>query len=172
MKIIRVVGDDLDFHPDSSLITGSNPFFFPDFGGEWVGDLYMAVHINRLGKSISAKFAPRYYDGIALALHFRPADIEAIRPGTLSGIDSTFAIGTWTAPAEAPGLSATADDGTTISLDILPAEKLNEAIARVSQYTTLRMGDIILIPYPGARPFAVGPHSRITAGNLIDIRIV
>lgn len=172
MKIIRVVGDDLDFHPDSSLITGSNPFFFPDFGGKWEADLYIAAHINRLGKSISAKFATRYYDGIGLALHFRPADTDTISPGILSGIDSTFAIGTWTAPVDAPGMTGTIADGPTLSLDILPAETLNDTIASVSRYTTLRMGDIILIPYPGAGPYAVGPHSRLTAGNLIDIRIV
>ena len=63
---------DVDFHPDSALLLPGRPMFYPDFTGDWQAQLYMAVHINRLGKSVSTKFAPRYYDGASVAVRVEP----------------------------------------------------------------------------------------------------
>ena len=79
MKIIRLTGSeplsDIDFHPDSALLLPGRPLFYPDFGGDWHACLFLAIRINRLGKSVSEKFAPRYYDSF-----FARASLHSRRP--------------------------------------------------------------------------------------------
>ena len=69
MKIIRVIALDpvlrLEFHPDSALVLQGRPLFMPEEGEGWQAQICLAVKISRLGKNISEKFAPRYYDAVS-----------------------------------------------------------------------------------------------------------
>lgn len=179
MKIIRFIDtdphvvSDVDFHPDSALLLPGRPMFYPNFGGQWVAVPYMAVHVNRLGKSVGLKFASRYYDAVSVGLRFAPADSGAILPGVLSGMDSTLTHGEWI-PAEQwrsllPLACRCVNGGDEelwameleISGDL--TDVIDCAIVRVSELTTLRMGDVLLLPVPGTDGVALSPRTRITA---------
>ena len=182
MKIIRLTGSeplsDIDFHPDSALLLPGRPLFYPDFGGDWHARLFLAIRINRLGKSVSEKFAPRYYDSFSLALHFIPVDPSAMLPGVLSGLDSSITHGAWLAVTQLAGnITVTTDCQPPCSPDFtLPTEtEVNRAIARVSTYTTLRMGDILLMPLPlSPLPLSPRTHVALSAADteIISLKIV
>lgn len=62
---------------DSSILKDGKPFFIPDFAKDFRFNTSIVVRISRLGKNISAKFAPRYYDAITVGLLVKAVDIEA-----------------------------------------------------------------------------------------------
>lgn len=179
MKIIRIVGhdahSDIDFHPDSALLLPGRPLFYPDFAGEWMARVYLAVHINRLGKSVSEKFAPRYYDSLSLGLTFEPTESGLLAPGVLSGLDSSITHGEWFTPEAMIALQSVCigEEKTDIALPSL--DEINRTVARISVYTTLRMGDIILLPLV-ASPLPLTPRTRlcISGANteIINLKIV
>lgn len=151
MKIIRVISVppalDIDIHPDSALILPGRPLFMPDWGEGWEAVMHPAVRIGRLGKNISRKFAARYYDGVSVALRVILSD-SAGRDGILSGMDSTIITGDWLAPAAAAGEMSVVCSGEAFNFGPL-APEIDEVIAGVSEYMTLKMGDVILLPQVG-----------------------
>lgn len=179
MKIIRIVGQeahsDIDFHPDSALLLPGRPLFYPDFAGEWMARVYLAVHINRLGKSVSEKFAPRYYDSMSLGMTFEPTEPGKLAPGVLSGLDSSITHGEWFAPEAMLAMKSVSigEEMTGIALPSL--DEVNRAVARISVYTTLRMGDIILLPLDAA-PLPLAPRTRLCISGsdteIINLKIV
>jgi 2-keto-4-pentenoate hydratase/2-oxohepta-3-ene-1,7-dioic acid hydratase in catechol pathway len=48
--------------PDSSILKNNKPFFLPDFSSDIQFEVEVVIKISKLGKGISAKFAPRYFD--------------------------------------------------------------------------------------------------------------
>lgn len=180
MKIIRIMGQDarpdIDFHPDSALLLPGRPLFYPDFGGDWMARVYLAVHINRLGKSVSEKFAPRYYDSLSLGLTFEPAVPGCLAPGELSGLDSSITHGEWFAPDLLDSMQPMAVGQEELAGMIMPSlEEINRAVSRISVYTTLRMGDMVLLPL-GVSPLPISPRTRlcITGADteIINLKIV
>ena len=59
------------FIADSALANAGKPFFLPDFADSFEAVLAPAIRISRLGKSVAAKFADRYFSEILPAVHFR-----------------------------------------------------------------------------------------------------
>lgn len=181
MKIIRLKdgGDgsrfDVDFHPDSALLLPGRPLFYPDFAGQWVARLYVAVHVNRLGKSVSVKFAPRYYDSLAFAVRIMPADASAMAPGVLSGLDSSITHGEWLATDECLGVTSVAVNGETVEVMMPDAVEVNSAVSQVSVNTTLRMGDLIMLPLD-IDAVSLSPKSRLVITHayreLMNVKIV
>lgn len=179
MKIIRIMGQDarsdIDFHPDSALLLPGRPLFYPDFGGDWEARVHLAVHINRLGKSVSEKFAPRYYDSLSLGLMFEPSESGALAPGELSGLDSSITHGEWLAPDVLASMQPIDIGGVRADMVMPSLDDVNRAVARISVYTTLRMGDIILLPL-GLAPLPIAPRTRlcITGADteIINLKIV
>lgn len=182
MKIIRLVSlsssPDIDIHPDSALILPGRPLFMPEWGEGWVASLHPSVKIGRLGKNIARKFASRYYDGISLSLRVslrEPAGLE----GVLSGMDSSLVNGSWL-PAEHASEDmrvqvAVSDETVAESVTGPIAQTVDEVIAKVSEYMTLKMGDVVMLP-PVAGPIEIKEGARITAAldgeSVIDLRIV
>jgi acylpyruvate hydrolase len=54
--------------PDSSILKNNKPFFLPDFSSEIHYEVEVVAKISKLGKGISPKFAPRYYDEITVGI--------------------------------------------------------------------------------------------------------
>lgn len=193
MKIIRFFDSDphsvsdVDFHPDSALLLPGRPMFYPDFGGQWIAMPYMAVHVNRLGKSIGMKFASRYYDSVSVGLRFAPADPEAISPGGLSGMDATVTHGEWIPlaqwqslqPVKCMGVNSSGNELWTIELEMAGevAKVIDSAIVHVSELTTLRMGDILLLPLTGTHDMELSPRTRVAATGvdgkeILNVKVV
>ncbi len=182
MKIIRLVSlsssPDIDIHPDSALILPGRPLFMPEWGEGWVASLHPSVRIGRLGKNIARKFASRYYDGVSLSLRVALRECSGLE-GVLSGMDSSLVNGAWLPAAHA-------QDGATVQVSVsdVPvfesvsepiAPTVDEVIAKVSEYMTLKMGDVIMLP-PIAEPVDLKEGSRIAVSldgeTVVDLRIV
>lgn len=166
MKIIRIVSFfpslSMDFHPDSALLLPGRPLFYPDFGGEWKVAPMLAVRLNRLGKSVAEKFASRYYDALAIAFGIEPADADAMAEGELSGMDTSLAHGDWMAPEEFAGLGSLAVGGVRVELPYSIAD-IDRAVSRVSRHTTVKMGDIVLLPLRAESCIPLAGRSRMVA---------
>ena len=60
--------------PDSAILSGNKPLFYPEFTSDLHYELELIVRINRVGKHIEEKFAHKYYDEIGLGIDFTARD--------------------------------------------------------------------------------------------------
>ena len=140
--------------PDSALLKDSKPFFIPDFCQQVDYETELVVRINRLGKNISERFAHRYYDAVTVGIDFTARDLQRKfraegKPWELcKGFDNSAAIGDW------------------IPVDkFLDIQNINfhlgvdRIIAYVSQFCTLKIGDLLYTGTPvGVGPVSIGNH--------------
>lgn len=87
--------------PESAMLREGKPFFIPDFAQRFDYETELVVRINRLGKSISERFAHRYYDEVTIGIDFTARDLQAeLKSNGLpwdlcKGFDGSAAVGTW-----------------------------------------------------------------------------
>lgn len=152
---------------DSSLLKDHKPFFIPDWSEKVTMGASLVVRICRLGKSIPARFAHRYYDAVTVGVDFTACDIlERLKaaglPWELSkGFDGAAAIGEWLSVDKFRDVQAlhfhmeingnTVQEGCTS--DMLC--KIDSAIAYISQFFTLKTGDLL---YTGMLADDTVPH--------------
>lgn len=150
---------------DSALLKDSKPFFLPDELGRIDYETELVVRICRLGKSIPQRFAHRYYDAVTVGIDFTARDLQNKlraegKPWELcKGFDGSAAIGEWVSVEKFRDIQAIHFhldiNGNTVqegcSSDML--FKVDEIIAYISQWFTLKTGDIL---YTGT-PAGVGP---------------
>jgi 2-keto-4-pentenoate hydratase/2-oxohepta-3-ene-1,7-dioic acid hydratase in catechol pathway len=63
--------------PDSSILKNNKPFFLPGFSASIHYEVEVVIKISRLGKGISAKFAPRYFDEVTLGIDITARDLQS-----------------------------------------------------------------------------------------------
>lgn len=157
--------------PDTALLIQKRPFFIPDFTQDCRVQMCYAVRINRLGRSIHEKFAHRYYDekAITLGVHFVANDlmeklIRAHRPYDLAvGFDNAVAVSESHVEGfmESKEISMQLnDERVTCPVDKSLTGLIDQQIAQISSYYTLKQGDILLYPV------ALSAHSVV-----IDTRV-
>ena len=150
---------------DSSLLKDHKPFFIPDFMGRIDYETELVVRICRLGKSIPQRFAHRYYDAVTVGIDFTARDMQKeMREKGLpwdicKGFDGAATIGDWVDVSKFRDIQAihfhldingkTVQEGCTSDM----LYKVDEIIAYISQFCTLKTGDIL---YTGT-PVGVGP---------------
>ena len=61
---------------DSALVTRGMPFFIPDYTQECEYEAELVVRICRMGRSISERFAHRYYDAVTVGVDFTARDLQ------------------------------------------------------------------------------------------------
>ena len=158
--------------PDSAIIKNGKHFYVPDFLGRVDYEAEIVVRINKLGKSIPARFAHRYYDAITVGIDFTARDmqrafIEAGAPWELSkGFDGSAVLGEFRSVEQHDidnvPFSLTIDDKVVQSATT--AEMLfnvDEIIAYISRFCTLKTGDLIFTGTPaGSGPVAIGTHLK------------
>ena len=158
--------------PDSAIIKNGKHFYVPDFLGRVDYEAEIVVRINKLGKSIPARFAHRYYDAITVGIDFTARDmqrafIEAGAPWELSkGFDGSAVLGEFR-PVEQYDIndvpfSLTIDDKVVQSASTAQMLfKVDEIIAYISRFCTLKTGDLIFTGTPaGSGPVSIGTHLR------------
>lgn len=144
--------------PDTALLIQKRPFFIPDFTQQCMVQLCACIRINRLGRSIHQKFAHRYYNDITIATHFVARDLLTQLQTKQKPWDKALGFDNAVAVSEDTLLTLSEDATANITLRIdeaevstsLNLENMNEMadilIADVSQFYTLRQGDLLLIP--------------------------
>lgn len=179
MKIIRFLTGDpngpIDFHPDSALLLPGRPMFHPDFGDEWHVSVFLAVRINRLGKSVGEKFAPRYYDALSIGIRIEPESVSPADEGALSGMDCTITYGEWIKPEEFLANGSFEIAGLNVEQPHT-SDCVDRAVSALSRLTTIKMGDILLLPLRSPA-IILHPRSYITAttntGNeILSVKVV
>lgn len=150
---------------DSALLKDRKPFFVPDFMGRIDYEAELVVRISRLGKCISQRFAHRYYDAVTVGIDFTARDLQQKlraegKPWDLcKGFDGAAAVGEWLPIERFRSVDAlhfrldknqqTVQEACTSDLLF----KVDELIAYISRFFTLKTGDLI---YTGT-PAGVGP---------------
>ena len=171
--------------PDSAIIKNGKHFYVPDFLGRVDYEAEIVVRINKLGKSIPARFAHRYYDAITVGIDFTARDmqrafIEAGAPWELSkGFDGSAVLGEFR-PVEQYNIndvpfSLTIDDKVVQSASTAQMLfKVDEIIAYISRFCTLKTGDLIFTGTPaGCGPVSIGTHLRgyIGEDKVLDFQV-
>jgi 2-keto-4-pentenoate hydratase/2-oxohepta-3-ene-1,7-dioic acid hydratase in catechol pathway len=171
--------------PDSAIIKNGKHFYVPDFLGSVDFEAEIVVRINKLGKSIPARFAHRYYDAITVGIDFTARDmqrafIEAGAPWELSkGFDGSAVLGEFR-PVEQYNIndvpfSLTIDDKVVQSASTAQMLfKVDEIIAYISCFCTLKTGDLIFTGTPaGSGPVSIGTHLRgyIGEDKVLDFQV-
>lgn len=62
--------------PDTALLRNNNAFYYPNFTNDLHYELEVVLKICRLGKSISERFANRYYSEVGLGIDFTARDLQ------------------------------------------------------------------------------------------------
>lgn len=153
--------------PDTALLRNNDPFYIPAFSQEVHYECELVVRIDRVGRSIAERFAHRYYNEVGLGIDFTARDLqrEAIARGLPWERAKAFDRSAALSPEFLP-LADLGGDVQNLRFELLvngqvrqcgcTAEMLftvDRIIAAVSQYTTLRMGDLIFT----GTPAGVGP---------------
>lgn len=172
--------------PDSSLLLKNKTFFIPDFSNDVHHELELVVRINRLGKHIQAEFAPRYYSEVSLGIDFTARDLQkeckdkGLPWEKAKAFDGSAPLGEWR-KLEALGGFGNLEYKLLVNGEERqsgkPSEMLfhvNELIAHVSKYMTLKIGDLIYTGTP-AGVSRVEEGDRLAAflngEKLIDMRV-
>ncbi len=174
--------------PDTALLRNNDPFFIPDFTSQVDYECELVVRVKRVGRAIAQKFAHRYYDEVGLGIDFTARDLqnEAIAGGlpweACKAFDRSAALS-----AEFLKLSDLGGDPQNLRFEMSLAGEVkqrgwtgdmiftvDEIIAHVSRFVTLRMGDLIYTGTPvGVGP--VAPGQRLVASlegrTLLDFAI-
>ena len=154
---------------DSALLKDHKPFFIPDFMGRIDYEAELVVRICRLGKNIPQRFAHRYYDAVTLGIDFTARDLqEKLRSKGLpwdicKGFDGSAVIGEWIGVEKFRDIQTLRFrldiNGSTVQ-EACSSEMLysiDELIAYISRYFTLKTGDMIFTGTPaGTGPVNIG----------------
>ena len=174
--------------PDTALLRNNDPFYLPAFSDEVHYECELVVRINRVGRCIAERFARRYYDEVGLGIDFTARDLQrrAIAEGLPWEASKAFDHSAALSPRFLPLAELGGDvqrlrfelalngqvrqRGDTAEM-IFPIDRL---IAHVSQYVTLRMGDLLDTGTPvGVGPVHAGDTLRATleGETLLDFDI-
>ncbi len=147
--------------PDTAVLLKKQPFFIPDFSKDVHYEVEVLVKINRVGKYIEEQYAHKYYKEIGLGIDFTARDLQQkLKDKGLpweksKGFDGSAVIGEkWLDKNSFSSLN-------NINFSLLKNKeavqtgntsemlwKIDEIISYVSQFFTLKIGDIIFTGTP------------------------
>ncbi|MDB4088017.1 fumarylacetoacetate hydrolase family protein [Flavobacteriales bacterium] len=173
--------------PDSAILAKKVPFYYPAFTKDLHFEVELLVKINKLGKHIEERFAHTYYSQIGLGIDFTARDIQQDSKSKglpwekAKGFDGSAIIG-----------KQFFDKSVFKSLDNLNFSlnqngkevqngnskdmifSIDKIISYVSQFMTLKIGDIIYTGTPaGVGPISIGDklEGYLEGEKLIDLNI-
>ena len=145
--------------PDSAILPKKMPFFIPPFSKEIHYEVEVLVKINKVGKYIDPKFSHKYYDEVGLGIDFTARDIQSqckekgLPWEKAKAFDGSAVVGkffpkeqfdTNNLQFELERNEIVVQNGNTNAM----LWKIDELIAYVSQFFTLKKGDLIFTGTP------------------------
>ncbi len=146
--------------PETAVLPKKTPFYIPDFSQDVHHEVEVLVKICKVGKYISPKFASNYYEEIGLGIDFTARDLQSqLKAKGLpwekaKAFDHSAIIGSFLSKKsftsveninfELRSNGAVVQTGNTS----LMLWKIDEIIAYVSQFFTLKKGDVIFTGTP------------------------
>lgn len=172
--------------PETALIQKNQPFFYPDFSSDVHYEVELVLKINRLGKNITEKFANRYYDEIGIGIDFTARDLQAkLKSKGLpwekaKGFDGAAPLGKFVPKSSLPDVNnisfSLEKNGELVqqgnTKDMI--HTFDAIIAHVSQYFTLKIGDLIFTGTPaGVGPVKIGDEliAKIEGKELLKFQV-
>lgn len=146
--------------PDSAILAKETPFYIPPFSNEIHYEVEILVKISKVGKFISQEFAHNYYNEIGLGIDFTARDIQdqcktkGLPWEKAKAFDGSAVISDFISKDELGDINninfslrknqSVVQNGNTRAM----LWKIDELITYVSQFFTLKTGDIIFTGTP------------------------
>ncbi|HPE39935.1 MAG TPA: fumarylacetoacetate hydrolase family protein [Bacteroidales bacterium] len=172
--------------PETAMLVKNRPFFLPDFSNDIHYEAELLIRINKLGKSIQKRYAHTYYDEIGLGIDFTARDLQQkVRSEGLpweitKSFDGSAVIGTFLPKTQFADLhqipfhlqlnDRIVQQGNSSDLIF----DFDTIIEYVSQFVTLKIGDIIFTGTPvGVGPVKINDRLQGFIGEqkLFDFRV-
>ena len=159
--------------PDSAVIAKNQNFIIPSFSNEIHHEVELVIKINKVGKHIDKSFSHKYYDEIWLGIDFTARDIQNNlkqkgHPWEKSkAFDNSCMVGNFLKKEKLEDISKIEFSlkknneivQSGCSNDML--WKIDELISYVSQYFTLKIGDLIFTGTPSG-------VSKVESGDILE----
>ena len=158
---------------DSAVLPKEQDFYLPPFSSNVHHEVELLVKITKVGKHIAKEFAHKYYDEVSLGIDFTARDVQdelkskGLPWEKAKSFDGSAVIGNWVSKSNYNSL-----DKLNFSLkknnevvqsasSELMLWKIDELISYVSQFFTLKKGDILF----SGTPSGVG---KVEAGDVLE----
>lgn len=172
--------------PETAQLQKRQPFFHPDFSSDIHHEVEIVVKICKPGKNIAERFAHKYYEEISVGIDFTARDIQSDLkkkglPWELAkAFDSSAPAGQFISKSEFENISdiefSLRKNGQTVQQgntgDMIFG--IDYIIAFVSQYITLKKGDLIFTGTPkGVAAVAKGDELEAYIGErrLLQVKV-
>jgi 2-keto-4-pentenoate hydratase/2-oxohepta-3-ene-1,7-dioic acid hydratase in catechol pathway len=146
--------------PDSAILLKQHPFVIPEFSNDIHHEMELIVKINKVGKYIDTKFAHKYYDEISVGIDFTARDLQkelkakGLPWEKAKAFDGSAVIGEFLPKSQFNSMENITFELTNNNKTVQKGDsshmlwKIDELISFVSQYFTLKIGDIIFTGTP------------------------
>jgi 2-keto-4-pentenoate hydratase/2-oxohepta-3-ene-1,7-dioic acid hydratase in catechol pathway len=146
--------------PDSAVLLKQHPFVIPEFSEDIHHEMELIVKINKVGKYIEPKFAHKYYDEISVGIDFTARDLQnelkskGLPWEKAKAFDGSAVIGDFLPKNQFNSLENLTFELVSNSKTVQKGNsemmlwKIDELISYVSQFFTLKIGDIIFTGTP------------------------
>ena len=174
------------FKPDTSILLKNRPFFLPDFSEDMQYELELVVRICKVGKYIQPKYAHTYYSEIGLGIDFTARDLQkeysqkGLPWDICKSFDNSAAVSNFVSLDEFENRNNInfhlllngnqVQQGNTSDMIFT----IDEIIVYVSQFVTLKMGDLLFTGTPaGVGKLAINDRLQgfLEGRKLLDFRI-
>ena len=146
--------------PDSAILLKQHPFVIPEFSEDIHHEIELIVKISKVGKYIEPKFAHKYYDEISVGIAFTARDLQTkLKEKGLpwekaKAFDGSAVIGEFLPKSQFVSLENVTFELTNNNVTVQKGNSnmmmwnIDELISYVSQFFTLKIGDIIFTGTP------------------------
>ena len=146
--------------PDSAVLLKQHPFVIPEFSEDVHHEIEIIVKISKVGKYIEPKFAHKYYEEISVGIDFTARDLQdklkakGLPWEKAKAFDGSAVLGEFLPKNQFSSLENITFELTNnnktvqISNSSFMLWKIDELISYVSQFFTLKIGDIIFTGTP------------------------
>ena len=173
--------------PDSAVLPKEQDFYIPDFTENVHYEVEVLVKICKVGKHIDKRFAHKYYNEVGLGIDFTARDLQSqLKQKGLpwekaKGFDGSAVIGKWLPKSDFKDL-----DNLNFTLEKnevvvqkgntgMMLWKVNELIAYVSRFFTLKKGDVLFTGTPaGVGQIATNDYlsGKLEGQELFSLKII
>lgn len=146
--------------PDSAILLKQHPFVIPEFSQDIHHEVEVVVRINKVGKYIDAKFAHKYYQDLTVGIDFTARDLQqrlkekGLPWEKAKAFDGSAVVGEFVDKNSLGSMENITFGLTRNGIEVQKGHtadmlwKIDELIAYVSQYFTLKIGDLIFTGTP------------------------
>jgi 2-keto-4-pentenoate hydratase/2-oxohepta-3-ene-1,7-dioic acid hydratase in catechol pathway len=172
--------------PETAQLRIGEDFYYPDFSKEIHYEAEIVVKINKVGKNIEQRFAPSYYDEIGIGIDFTARDVQARLkskglPWELAkAFNGSAAVSVFVPKTDFEDVQninfELKIDGETKQLGntSMMLYRIDYLISFVSQYFTLKKGDLIFTGTPkGVGTVKIGNKlsASVEGKTLLELKI-